>query len=102
MIEVINGNDGVVTTLRVRGDLTGPEVGELEHRWQVAKHSNPQLVRVDLRKLGAIDHQGKDLLERMFFNGVELVVRCTGPGSPEPLTQVLRGRAPAKSEISLI
>ena len=61
-------------TFRLNGKLTGPVVTELETSWRVAKHQNLGGLRLDLRKVKEIDDTGKDLLKRMFCDGVQFVV----------------------------
>jgi hypothetical protein len=69
------------TTFRLRGDLSGPGVAQLERSWQLAKHSGKHLFRLNLCALSTITDQGKDLLKRMFCEGVAFTVGPHGPAT---------------------
>jgi ABC-type transporter Mla MlaB component len=63
--------------LLVEGTLSGAWVDELEKCWLDAKQSlNGEEVRVDLSGVSYVDDRGRQLLARMFRDGVQL--RATG------------------------
>ena len=65
-------------TLVVEGRLMGPWVKELETCWQASRAlGRGQRLRVDLRQVGFVDAEGRQLLSRMFRQGAEFL--AAGP-----------------------
>ncbi len=77
MLKITILNENQATTLLLEGRLAGPWVGELERVWQEAR-TGPEATKVKilLSEVSYIDAAGKELLTRMYHEGVEL----TGTG----------------------
>ena len=60
--------------LELEGKLAGLWVKELELCWRTAVSQHP-MVRVDLSAVMFIDADGKELLDRMYRQGAELVAK---------------------------
>ena len=63
-----------VAVLELEGRLAGLWVRELELCWRSALTQHPS-VRVDLSAVMFIDAEGKELLDRMYRQGAELVAK---------------------------
>lgn len=74
MLEIAADENGTSTTFRLRGELVGSSVADLERAWRVAQQGSVRSFRLDLRKVGKIDDHGKKLLCQMFSGGVAFVV----------------------------
>ena len=62
-------------TFQLEGSLAGPWVREVEHCWQNALTSQPDLVpRLDLTGVTFVDASGKEFLAAMHAQGAEFVV----------------------------
>jgi anti-anti-sigma factor len=62
------------TTMRLEGNLAGPEVKELTTCWLAAVTTNPcKSIVVDLKEVRFIDRAGKELLVEMRSCGVKFV-----------------------------
>jgi anti-anti-sigma regulatory factor len=75
MLRITIQNDPAGTTLELEGRLTGPWVEELKDCWEKIRKSEPE-VRVALKAVTFIDAAGKNLLEIMHRQGVQV----TGDG----------------------
>jgi ABC-type transporter Mla MlaB component len=74
MLEIAADENETSTTFRLRGELAGSSVADLERAWRVAQRRSERSFRLDLRKVGKIDDRGKKLLCQMFSGGVAFVV----------------------------
>ena len=66
------------TTIRVHGELTDDQIGNLERCWRRNRHTDVPL-HLDLCEVEYIDEAAKALVSRMFADGVELIVRSRPP-----------------------
>ena len=73
MCGIIVKDMGNCITLQVIGRLSGSLVRELESRWLAAARAR-QCIQVDVRKATFVEEPAKELLTRMFSEGVELLV----------------------------
>ena len=77
MIRINRINERSTLRLIVEGTLSGGCVDELEKCWRgLTAVASDERVRIDLAGVGYIDDKGRQLLKRMFNDGVEL--RATG------------------------
>jgi hypothetical protein len=74
MLRITIHNDTAVTSFILEGTLTGEWVKELERCWrhQAARPAAPRIL-VELRDVGFVDEEGRDLLRLMAQAGSELV-----------------------------
>jgi anti-anti-sigma regulatory factor len=74
MLKITTKTESDVLFLELEGKLAGPWVKELERCWHPGvgtQQTHP--VRVDLSSVTFIDEAGKDLLKKMYREGVELI-----------------------------
>ena len=74
MTTIETASAGHSTTIRIHGDLSADQVGQLERCWRKNCQQATSL-HLDLCDVRQIDAAGKSLITRMFAEGVELVVR---------------------------
>jgi ABC-type transporter Mla MlaB component len=72
MLKIETLSDGQNINLILSGELTNENVHELEQQW--LKNRVAGSVRVNVCHVDKIDNSGKELLSRMFCEGVGLVV----------------------------
>jgi anti-anti-sigma regulatory factor len=72
MIRITTHDEHAITRLLLEGKLAGEAVGEVERCWRAAS-ATKAAVSVDLTAISFIDHQGKQLLMKMFEKGTRLV-----------------------------
>lgn len=66
-------------TLKIKGDLEGAGVEELERCWRLITCTAPKKpLRVELDGLGSVTPQGRVLIGRMGDAGVELIASLAG------------------------
>jgi hypothetical protein len=74
MLKIIICSDREKTTLKLEGQLAGPSTKILERFWQrVRDVALDGRVRIDLSSLFFIDYEGRQLLNRMHEDGMEVV-----------------------------
>jgi hypothetical protein len=77
MLRITTRNRPETTCFIIEGRLAGPLIMELDRCWQATITNEPRTsILVDLTGTTCIDAQGKQLLTRMYRNGVKL----TGTG----------------------
>ncbi len=81
MLRIRTDQDEHSTVFRLAGDLTGLEVTKLERCWHQAAQNGSGSLCLDLRGVHNIDDSGKQLLERLFEGGAELLVAPHAPHS---------------------
>jgi hypothetical protein len=74
MLKITIHNDAVVASFILEGTLTGEWVKELERCWrqEAAAPSAPR-IQVELRDVGFVDEEGRELLRLMAKAGAELI-----------------------------
>jgi ABC-type transporter Mla MlaB component len=72
MLKIEALSDGQNTNLILSGELTNESVHELEQQWRKSRLGGR--VQVNVCHVDRIDNSGKELLSRMFCEGVGLVV----------------------------
>jgi hypothetical protein len=81
MFQIETETDQDSTTFRLRGDLSGSGVAQLERSWQLRKRSGKHLFRLNLCAVSTISDRGKDLLKRMFCDGGAFTIGPRGPAT---------------------
>lgn len=71
MLKITTQTDAVKTIFELEGKLAGAWVEELECCWRAISGQQPITIR--LKAVTFIDHQGKELLSRIYKGGNELV-----------------------------
>lgn len=98
MLKITTLTEAEATTLRLEGRLAGPWVRELERCWisTVGTKTNSPLC-VDLSAVTYVDGEGKDLLKRMYHDGIKLVASgCLTSCLVREITQAVRSGERAK------
>jgi len=72
MLRITIDPEGGATRLRLEGRLAGPWVEELDRCWREAGGAQQDHVVVDLSGVTFIEPEGKELLTRMWQQGVKL------------------------------
>jgi len=74
MLKINTQIEASAMTFALEGKLAGPWVKELERCWRIAAETQPvHRMRVNLSSVTFINEEGKDLLGRMYREGVQLV-----------------------------
>lgn len=61
-------------TFQLEGALEDFGVNELKTAWELLRHKDSRLMRIDVCKLNQIDEPGKVLLSKMLSSGVQFVI----------------------------
>ena len=92
MLKITTHTNTQSTTLQLEGRLAGPWVGELERCWLStvsAKTRSP--LSVDLSAVTFVDAEGKELLNKIYQAGAELVASgCLTSCVVNEITQAAR------------
>ena len=73
MLKISVQIDPGVVVFELEGKLAGHWVKELEYIWRADSTQKISQVRVDLSSVSFIDQEGKELLKKMYREGVTLV-----------------------------
>lgn len=91
MLKITPLTAGDTKRLKLEGRLAGPWVAELERVWRDLGGSTTGSLVVDLTGVTFIERKGKDLLQRMWRDGAELVaVGCCSRSIVEDITSAAR------------
>ena len=73
-MRIIVERDDRASTIRLEGALSGPWVGETERVWHAETASGKErYLQIELSEVTFIDTRGKELLERFFDSGADLI-----------------------------
>lgn len=92
MLKITTHTETHSTTLQLEGRLAGPWVGELKRCWlSTVSNRTKHPLSVDLSAVTYIDAEGKELLNKIYQAGAELVASgCLTSCVVREITQVVR------------
>lgn len=102
MLKITVDETEQLTKFRLEGKLSGPWVGEFERVWQrSASQENPKRIVADICGATFIDPAGRELLARMYREGVKLEASgCMNRSIVEGIERTQSSGATEKSQES--